>query len=390
MLSRVLPRLVCLTVCSALSAQTRPASVDEILRESRPGQIVTLPDLSLADVPTLAVERIDAHGPQLLFSDMPEYFRSGDGIAIQEEVRPGIVRLYLYHVPEPGEKKKIISAVIENLADEPTTMRFLRYSFPAPGTDYHKIGKAGLLGYFTSKSGDSAITIAPHGRAVIDPELDKAIVTKDMLVHAIYEFEIDRPAQITTFQRDPSADSLAIIDKLPRLPRIVADKPSGAGRGLFLTSDFDVKPKNDRPMDTSGGPVQIVVADGKSDPWITGRDSIAGIEGVVKGNYGVMYRIKLRRSSSDGRALALLMCNARGGQWCRYSAAAVMVSDGLFPGGATSLPADQVRFGTFPEAVVIQRFAPIAPGETGTIEFTYSPPGASCLPTPLLLIPYKP
>ena len=84
------------------------------LREAKPGDLVSVPEIELTKTPSIPLVKSDGHGPQFLFSDRPEYFRSGDGIAMQEDVKPGVVRLYVYHCPDPKGGKKIISAVIEN------------------------------------------------------------------------------------------------------------------------------------------------------------------------------------------------------------------------------------------------------------------------------------
>src|SRR5580700_1967214 len=92
----------------------------EPLQNARRGGIVVLKDLwtRQRDLPTVPVEISDAHGPQLLLSDKPEYLYAGDGITLQEAVKPGIVRLYIYHVPQPDAGPKTISAVIRNLGNK--------------------------------------------------------------------------------------------------------------------------------------------------------------------------------------------------------------------------------------------------------------------------------
>jgi hypothetical protein len=142
-------------------------------------------------------------------------------------------------------------------------------------------------------------------------------------------------------------------------------------------------------FDTAGGAMQVVLADGQRDGWIEGTDSLSPNEASPnKGNYGVMYRIKLRYTSSDGRGVALLVFNARSGaRWCEYQASAAVVGEGEMPAGTVAIPADQVRYGGPPETVLLQRFAPAPAGETREIELLWSPPGASCLPNPLILLP---
>ncbi len=366
------------------------------LVQAHPGQIVLVEGLDLGEesIPVIQVARVDAGGPQFLVSDKPEYFRTGDGIAMQERIEPGRVRLYTYHVPEPTDAKKTITAVIENIGDKPMNFRFLRYAFPRPGKDYHQIGKAGLIDYFGGQAPSDTRILKPGMRMAIDPAMDRTVVGRDDLVHGFYEFEIDQPAVVTVLQRDPDADSAEAVDRLEKLPRVLpGQNPSGAGRGLFQLSDFEVAPLEEGfVLDTADGPQQIIVADGNRDAWIVGRDSIAGLEEApLKGNYGVMYRIKLNYTSSDGKGVALLVYNSRsGGKWCSKQALALQVNEGEFPGGTVAAPSDQVRYGGPPEAVLIQRFPPLAEGEIGTMEILFSPPGASCLPVPLLFVPYTP
>jgi hypothetical protein len=378
-------------VCAAAAELT--AAELETLQAMQQGGVVILQDFWAQQraLPALPVKIADAGGPQFLLSDKPEYFYSGDGIAMQEEVKPGAVRLYVYHVPQPGAGPKTISAVIQNLGDKTMELRFLRYAFPPPGKDYHKIGKRGLIDFFNSKPEPSTRRILPGARAVLDPHLDATTATTDQLVHAFYEFEISQPARVTVFQRDPGQSSVEAIDTLPKLPRVTpGHKADGAGRGIFLSSDFKVACADGFTLDTTNGPMRLSLADGRNDKYIRGRDSIAGLEPVTNsGNYGVMYHIHLKWRSSDGRSLALLMTRPGGnGRYCAGQAGAVQVNEGIWQGGTVAIPADRIFYGDPGEMVIIQKFPPPPKGETGEIEVLYSPPGASCIPTPMVFAPY--
>jgi hypothetical protein len=384
-----------IAVAQTTQPQLTPASAEafqQSLREAKPGQTVLTDLASLNEIESipLTLTRAD-DSPQYVLSDRPEYFRSGDGIAMQEQVKPGTVRLYIYHVPEPSGAKKVIPAVIRNDGDAPLTLKMLRIGAPAPSGDYHKLAKQAMASYFQSP-GDSGemiqFTLQPGERRAIDEKLSSSVVTKDILVHGIYEFTIDQPATITTFQKDPDAP-IDVMDKLPKLPRVLPGfNASGAGRGLFVRSNVDVVIADGGAYDTASGVKKVIVADGKSDPWLEGRDSIDTSTPVMnKGNYGVMYRMKLKVKSTDGRDVALVMSiNRTDSQWCKVAGAVVKVSDGRNPGGVVPLPADSPRFRAIPEACVIQTFA-MEKGEEREIELTYSPPGACCLPTPILLVP---
>ena len=67
----------------------------------------------------------------------------------------------------------------------------------------------------------------------------------------------------------------------------------------------------------------------------------------------------------------------------------MQVNDGVWPGGTVAIPTDRVSYGETPGEMVLIRknFRPLYKGWTRTLEITYSPPGASCIPTPMLLVP---
>ena len=356
-------------VCAAL-AHGAPLST------AKPGEIVKVQG-SLSDIPARALSIQAAPGPVLLLSDQPERF-PGDGVALQERVEPGPVRLYLYHLASGAGKT--ITVVIENLSEENLYARFSRRAVPPASRDYYHVAQAALLEYLGSSS---SLTrwVSPRGRAVLDEELDARTVPPGALVHAIYEFELDQPARISVLQRGPGEDSAAILGKLPHLQTT----HGGAGRGTFKTADFEVTAP--AAYDTASGPARLAVADGKLDHWVEGTDALSGRPSRDTGNYGTLYRFKLQRRSTDGRALALVMSGniLQSGGMCKGLGTAVKVG-----GDVVAVPGSGSLSGPFPEAVVLQKYPPLKAGESGTIEFVYSPPGSACLPTPLLLIPYKP
>jgi hypothetical protein len=381
----VLPAFLLASMSASVGLAQQPAA-NTSLPTAHPGDLLQLPQLDSDHLPILdATVTPEKDSPQYLLSDNPETFPK-DSIALRETVQPGPVRLYLYHSPErAATTKKVVSATIENLSDRPLTLRFTKYTLQPPDQDYYKVGKAGLIDYFTAAPpADAPRTIPPHGRAILDPALERYPLVKDDLIHGFYEFTVDEPARIAVLQRSPDADTLKSLDTLPVAP----SGHGGAGRGLYPISNFAVSAS----YDTTAGPARIVIADGKRDPWIKGTDALSDNAEVRNaGNYGVIYHLTIRYKSSDGRGLTLLMCKPINDHpYCRHTAAAVVVSDGVDKGGVVPLPRAQTTFGNPPDAVVIQRFAPPAAGQEGTIELTYSPPGASCLPTPLLLVPYKP
>ncbi len=343
-------------------------------------------------MPVVPVKITATPAPQLLFSDRPEYFRSGDGIALQETVQPGVIRLYVYHVPGPNAAPKVITSVIQNCGTNTLQFRFLRYAFPKPGGNYQEIGKHGLIDYFNSPPQDVVRTLVPNARMVIDPAMDETVVNAPQLVHGFYEFEIDQPAKISVLQREPGQKSTEVVERLRLLkPTGAADAfSSGAGRGRFPNCNFEVANQDGAALSLTHGPMLLIIADGKRDPWINGTDSIENNGTATnKGNYGAIYHIRLNYNGSAGKGFALLAYNPLGeGTGCSELAMAVRINKGAFAAGVVPVPAEKISFGGRGQMVLIQRFPPLPGGVGGTLELDYSPPGASCLPTPFMLVPY--
>ena len=376
------------------SARCASDSLSQVIRRAKPGKKLNVAELELSTktTPTLDMKRVTIPGVQFLLSDMPEYFHTGDGISMQERVSAGTVRLYTYHVPTPDAPKKKITSVIENLGNNTMTFKFTRYAFPKPSGYYQKLAKEGMHDFLSGKVPYRGVRkLKPGERMVIDPKMDRYVTKKNDLVHGWYEFEISQGCRITVFQCEPKDNSLTVFDNLPKLPRKFKNhKRDGAGRGIFKEVNFEVTPTDeDYVFDTAEGVKQILVADGKHDPWITGYDHIYDIPNVNKGNYGCLYNIKLNYKSSDGKGVALIAYTpVDSGKWCRKRSMVVKVGQGMHKGGVIDVPSKEVLWDQFPEAVLIQKFAPVTKGETKTIELQFTPPGASCLPIPFALVPY--
>lgn len=351
------------------------------------GTIVQLPGFLTEKLPAIEYEKVVLPGPQYIISDDPEYIRVPEIIAVKEAVQPGSVRLYVYNVNGIQEPKKIvrkITAVIKNTGKENMTIRMLKYSSQPPTTNYFLAGKNGLRDYFLSKPEATGRMVKPGEIIAIDEKLEQQLVKYDELVHGFYEFVIDQPAEISVLQTDPNTPGPKAA---ARIKEVASSRHTNAGRGLFGVSNYLIMAKD--TFDTRNAASAIVVADGKNDPWVVGKDASTGGLAKLAGNYGVMYNIEMKWKSTNGKGLALVTWNARAGdnQWCGGMANTMVVSQGNFKEGVIQLPSNELRTKGAPEAILIQVFPPGKAGEVQTIKMTYSPPGASCLPTPLIFIP---
>jgi len=383
--------LTCTIAALGLQAQAQQELKPELQKavlNTRQGSIVALPDFLTEKIQNIGYRKVVLPGPQHVISDDPEYIRVPEAIALQEPVQPGAVRLYVYNVngvKEPAKIDRRITAVIKNNGTADMHIRMLKYSSQKPSTNYYQIGKQGLADYFASAPQNLIRTVKPGQAIAIDEKLEKYIAKYDELVHGFYEFTIDQPGEISIIQTDLNTPG---PKALSRIKTILPPKGhSGAGRGVFGVSNYRII--TDSVYDTKEGVKEIIVADGDNDPWVLGKEKNTEGVATLAGNYGVIYNIEMKWKSTDGKGLALVTWNSRSGnnQWCGGMANTMVVSEGKFKEGIIQLPSDRLVTKAAPEAILIQVFKPAANGEEQTIRLTYSPPGASCLPTPLIFIP---
>ncbi|MFC3196099.1 copper amine oxidase [Parapedobacter deserti] len=375
--------------CSTVAqvAQLPDASQQAQLLQAKQGAVVTLENLLSTDISKIDYNKTILPGPQFIISDDPEYIRLPEAMVLREQVQPGAVRLYVYNVngvKEPHQMERKITALIRNTGNYEMSIRMLRYSSQPASKNYFQVGKQGLADFFASQPSETVRKVAPGGLLAIDEELETQAVKYDELVHGFYEFVIDQPAEISVLQTavdTPSEVAYARIDS------VVPNSHVNAGRGLFGVSNYRIS--NTEPLDTKDGIAQLIVADGSDDPWITGTVGEAQEPARNAGNYGVLYDVKLKWKSSDGKGLALVTWNSRSAdnQWCGGMGLTMVMDNGVHPAGIVQLPSDRLITKAAPEAIVVQVYKPAPEGEEQEIRFTYSPPGASCLPTPLVLIP---
>jgi hypothetical protein len=264
------------------------------------------------------------------------------------------------------------------------TLQMLRYSSQKPTTNYFLAAKNGLRDFLSTQTTKYIYTIKPGEAISLDPQLEKNIVKYDELVHGFYEFLVDQPAQVNILQTSPETSGATA---LKRIKSVFPTKGINAGRGLFGVANYLIKPID--TLNTSDGAKHLIVADGNRDPWIEGTEGSVDKWVRNEGNYGVLYKIDMKWKSTNGKGLALVTWNSRAGNnnWCGGMANTMIVNGGKFKEGIIQLPSNELMVRTMPDAILIQIFKPDSSKEIQNIELTYSPPGASCLPTPLVFIP---
>ena len=361
-------------------------AVSEKLKYGKQGEIIQLPGFIDQNFTKISFKKVVLSGPQFIISDDPEYIRLPEAIATKETVQPGGVRLYVYNVnavKEPEKMPRKITAVIKNLGTSTLHLRMLRYSSQKPSGNYFLIGKQGLYDYFSSKESQKIVKVKPGKTVAIDEQLEKNIVQFDELTHGLYEFVIDQPAEIAVLQTSPQQAGAIAYENITN---IIPTSHKNAGRGLFGVSNYQIT--SDKILNTDEPVSQLIIADGIDDTWVLGKEGVSGKEAKLAGNYGVMYNVELNWKSTNGKGLVLVTWNSRAdNKWCSGMANSILLKNDGRADEIVSVPSNQLTTKGAPEGVLVQIFKPDPNKEIQTLKFVYSPPGASCLPTPLIFVP---
>ncbi|WP_407427937.1 copper amine oxidase [Arcticibacter sp.] len=384
-MKKILISILALTVLVSSSSAQTPKHIVQALKKGKPGQIVLLKNFLTEDLKKVNYAKNVAPGPQFIISDDPEYIRIPEAIVMQENVLAGAVRLYVYNVNgvlEPQKMPRKINTVLKNLGKEDLHLRMMKYSSQKPSTNYFQIGKQGLEDFFRSDVVGEVRIVKPGEVVPLDPRLENQVVLYDELVHGFYEFVIDQPAQLSVVQTSPEKST---VQAFADIDTIIPFSHVNAGRGIFPFSNYKVVTDT---VDTKNGVSQIIMADGKDDPWITGTIGADQQPAKNAGNYGVLYDTNIKWKSTDGKAMALVTWNSRSdNQWCGGMGLTMELFDAKGNKAVRQMPSERLVTKSAPEAILIGIYKPDPNREIQEIRLTYSPPGASCLPTPLILIP---
>jgi len=364
-------------ITNGIAGVEAPLPMQKAVRNLTPGRSLTY-DANLNRVP-LAPYSISSSGPALIMSDDPERVYDS-GILTQESIGAGTARIYFYNIKYTPSDDFKITVVLKNLSTETGNVTILKRGADIPG-NYYLLGKNVLYSYYTSSLNQN-IPILPLGSAILDPIWETNHATG--LTHGFYEIYTRQSTQITICGLPYTANTLKTYSSLTIIPATAKN----AGRGLFPCSDREITLNS--VVDTKNGIKRIPLADwGANDPWIKGFDSTSSRIVANIGNYGVMYTVNLPLQSTDNRDMAILvMCPVANKGGCPYGG--VIGTDTVHnqsPAGYFYTPSDLKSFTDTTTASLIGIYSlskiPV------TISFEFSPPGGSCLPASLLLVPIK-
>ncbi|MGI6711198.1 MAG: stalk domain-containing protein [Bacillota bacterium] len=328
--------------------------LDYNLRNPLPGEIVNLSGINPLDFPLVEPEQLSDDGTTLLLSNCPEtVWNSG---ILYKDMAKGPVRLMYYH-KNSSETPKRMYILAKNMESQSISIRTLKKGLSGPSTDELGVGRTGLIRYLESNTYQE-ISLAPGETVIFDDFQNGRAIARNFAALGIFDLITDGNVMFYFVMADQGTDILKSYDSLPVLEKDAHHRGTfyGANRNYYI----DIK---------GSQPRRFTFTDNVSDPQIWGIDALTGEHVVNKGNYGVVYNLRICTDTNIG-----VLTNPRGGVFA----------------GASLLP-DRTVY-QIPENGIVQDSSQavmnmvIEKYREG--EFLFVPPASSNMPVSLLFIPF--
>ncbi len=299
----------------------------------------------------------------LLFSDSPEYvFQPG---ILAEGVIQGRGRIYYYHV---NEMKKDAVLAVYGESSHAELIHIKRTVFGDPSRDYVTSGQTLSFREVTQIDGPGEDKVLIPGRRTVLVKDPADPVSFGNLITGYVEIETKNPVRI----------GVAMLPaEEPLQETLKTAKPAAADtQGMRGTFPLNLSFRNSTVWNTdTDGPKEIIIGDGKTDPFLKGTDEMDRVIRENTGNYGVNYDITIQTNGTRDYDLYL---NSMGGI---FLATFMVYQDGLPRIYRTDV---KHWFGDSTDRDYIQAGTWRA-GRDVVIRII--PPGAAFLPVRFLLVP---
>lgn len=304
---------------------------------------------------------------KLLLSDSPEMVQE-EGILYRDQVQ-GTARLFFYHVNAMSSARKI-DVLVENKNKQPAHITVNRHSLAGPAYDWMAVGKGALRSYLAVGK-PYQIVIPAGGMQSLALEIGETAMLPNMLINGIYDFTTDLPVNVAVMMMPLLADSDVFYKTAKVLP-----VDEYRLRGTFSGANRQITPV--RAYDAArDGMVTVTLADNRFDRYVEGVDATDGSSALNYGNYGIVYDINFP-SKAQSRFSCYLV--PQGGPY----AGVLGVKSPGYMWSPLETPKGQLYFGR--KDANDSAFVGTFDGNR-SLQFTFSPPGASNLPVALVFVP---
>ena len=333
------------------------------------------------------VESYDTGGT-LLFSDSPEYVKEV-GVLYRDTVT-GDARVLYYHLNDTPQPKKV-AVVLETEADL-ATVTVTRGAAAAPSTDYLQVGKATQIGYFDTHELNERIYVTKERPRLLVPAMNETLLAPGQLVYGVYDFHANAPVRVSVIMYGADVDPFAFLRIARVLPRDkIALRGTFHGMNRVITAQKPYRPSMD-------GAVYFPIGDNLHDVYRHGIDATDGSSVVNYGNYGILYQINIPTMGREntryflsplGGVYAGAMRAESGGKRVLLQTPAMRAyfGDQTLAESPNVVQAREEGLLFLTQYTELSDLGMYAAGQS--VEFEYSPPGASNLPVNIILMPEK-
>jgi len=354
-----------------------PAQLVTDLTAASQATSISLSGVSPLNCPEVGMTQTWAGG-KLLFSDSPE--KPTVRGKLYEDGTLGATsgtdynRIFAYHVNGKTTGKMKFTVLLKNMGTETGALTLQKKGVAGPTNSYLYAGKVTFQRWLDSVAG-TATNVTAGSTVQLDTAFETAAV-KDYLMHGIWDYSFDQPHQITICALNETDAPLTVCPTLT----VPARDPSHQ-RGTFPNADKVYDSAAGVVLDTATGIQQFPVAGNTpNDSNAVGTDVTDGSAQTISGNYGVLYKIHLNTSATDGKKLGFLF-NPRGGAW----GGSVWAVPGITPGGKFLIPPTTTSLGDNTKGAVEGKYLP---GSAFTAWVQFMPTGGSAFPLRFVAVPH--
>ena len=316
--------------------------------------------LAIAHLPVLTYKKVDPavnmSREKIIISNSPETIRE-DGI-LYSDVASGDNRIYYHHLNGSDETKTIYLLAV-NQGNKPVRLSVKKWGAAGP-SDPMAVGRIAAYNYLDFDPFKSHAHELQPGEVIVFNEGMNNIVPPGQTVHGIFDIRAERELLFAVV----AAGAPYTVEELSKLPVLPRD-------GVHMRGTFNLAQRYMSAVIKGDEPVSLVIADGKEDLYLHGKDFSSSELGLVtkdKGNYGLVYKIRIKSEQRVG-----VILNPRGG---------IFVGAGKWDKDAFYIPNRGILKPQTEGALI----GVVEPGREKI--FTFIPPAGSFLPVRLVLLPF--
>ena len=354
-----------------------PAQLATDLTSAAQASVISLSGVNPVTAPEIPMTATWGGG-SLILSDSPESPTAKAMLYKDTSVlATGAVpnRLFVYHCNNKASGYLRFSVLIKNNSASSGTLTVQKAGVAGPSTAYGYVGKLAFKRWLDSVAG-TGVTVAAGQTVRLDTAFDTLDVAKGYVLHGIWDYTFTQDHTVMICALDSGDNPLTVG------PTLAVAARDTHKRGTFIYSDKTYDTSAGTVIDTAAGIQQFPIG-GNSDTFVTGYDYAVATPTAEtnSGNYGVLYRMHVATSCSDGRNFGVLV-NPRAGAW----GGAIWLPPGLLAGGKFLVPDSTVMLSDNTKAAVTGTYNT---GTTGaTIWNQFMPTSASAFPVRFVTVPY--